>query len=64
MMRKLRGQWREFISLLVGVPSYEKYVAYMKEKQPSQPILSRKAFFADVQKAKFETKAGNVSRCC
>ncbi|WP_028401321.1 YbdD/YjiX family protein [Ectobacillus panaciterrae] len=55
---------REFISLLVGVPSYEKYVQHMKERYPGEPILSEKAFFADVQKAKFDAKEGKISRCC
>jgi uncharacterized short protein YbdD (DUF466 family) len=67
-MRKLIAQIFkhrcEFISLLVGVPSYEKYVQHMKERYPDEPILSEKAFFAEVQKAKFEAKDGRVSRCC
>ncbi len=55
---------KEFISLLVGVPSYEKYVAYMKEHAAGQPILSERAFFDEVQKAKFDGKNGNITRCC
>lgn len=55
---------KEFISLLVGVPSYEKYVAYMKEQATGQPILSERAFFDEVQRAKFDGKSGNITRCC
>ncbi|CAG9613550.1 hypothetical protein BACCIP111899_02765 [Bacillus rhizoplanae] len=67
MLKTMIGMWRyrkQFISLLVGVPSYEKYVAHMKQKHPNEIVLSRKQFFAEAQEARFNAKDGKVSRCC
>lgn len=67
MLKTMISMWRyrkQFISLLVGVPSYEKYVAHMKQKHPNEIVLSRKQFFAEAQEARFNAKGGKVSRCC
>ncbi|PDY46236.1 cytosolic protein [Bacillus pseudomycoides] len=67
MLKKLEKVWRtrkQFISLLVGVPSYETYVTHMKEYHPEEPILCRKQFFAEAQEARFNAKGGKISRCC
>ncbi|EMA6343360.1 YbdD/YjiX family protein [Bacillus cytotoxicus] len=67
MLKKLGNIWgarKQFISLLVGVPSYETYVTHMKENHPGDPILCRKQFFAEAQEARFNAKGGKVSRCC
>lgn len=67
MRKKIAAVWKyrkQFISLLVGVPSYEKYVAYMKEHHPEEPILCQKQFFAEAQESRFNAKGGKISRCC
>lgn len=67
MLEKFRQVWRarkQFISLLVGVPSYETYVTHMKQHHPEEPILCRKQFFAEAQEARFNAKGGKISRCC
>ncbi|MGF9963887.1 YbdD/YjiX family protein [Bacillus rhizoplanae] len=67
MLKIVISMWRyrqQFISLLVGVPSYEKYVAHMKQHHPNEIVLSRKQFFAEAQEARFNAKGGKVSRCC
>lgn len=67
MLKKIRRimQYRNhFISLLVGVPSYEKYVEHMRAAHPDDPILSRKQFFCEAQEARYNGKGGKVSRCC
>ncbi|KEK25582.1 YbdD/YjiX family protein [Bacillus gaemokensis] len=67
MLKKLGKVWRarkQFISLLVGVPSYETYVTYMKKHHPEETMLCRKQFFAEVQEARFNAKGGKISRCC
>ncbi|MEI4829730.1 MULTISPECIES: YbdD/YjiX family protein [Bacillus] len=67
MLKTIISMWRyrkQFISLLVGVPSYEKYVAHMKQQHPNEIVLSRKQFFAEAQEARFNAKGGKVSRCC
>ncbi|WP_026695065.1 YbdD/YjiX family protein [Peribacillus kribbensis] len=55
---------RQFISLLVGVPDYEKYVDHMKRHHPDEKIQSRKEFFCEAQDARYNAKGGKVSRCC
>lgn len=55
---------KQFISLLVGVPSYETYVEHMKLHHPTEPVLSRKQFFCEAQEARYNAKDGKVSRCC
>ncbi|PLR96930.1 YbdD/YjiX family protein [Bacillus sp. T33-2] len=55
---------KQFISLLVGVPSYEKYVEHMQAHHPGTAIKSRKEFFCEAQEARYNAKGGKVSRCC
>lgn len=67
MLKKLQAMLnhrKQFISLLVGVPSYDKYTEHMKETHPGQPIKSRKEFFCEAQEARYNGKGGKVSRCC
>ncbi|UWJ19722.1 hypothetical protein FORC10_3633 [Bacillus cereus] len=67
MLKKLWQVWRErkrFISLLVGVPSYEVYVEHMKKHHPEEEVLCQKQFFAEAQEARFNAKGGKISRCC
>ncbi|HDR6262941.1 TPA: YbdD/YjiX family protein [Bacillus cereus] len=67
MLKKLWQVWGErkrFISLLVGVPSYEVYVEHMKKHHPEEEVLYQKQFFAEAQEARFNAKGGKISRCC
>ncbi|WP_242284023.1 YbdD/YjiX family protein [Bacillus cereus] len=67
MLKKLWQVWRErkrFISLLVGVPSYEVYVEHMKKHHPEEEVLCQKQFFAEAQEARINAKGGKISRCC
>ncbi|AAP12277.1 MULTISPECIES: YbdD/YjiX family protein [Bacillus] len=67
MLKKLWQVWEErkrFISLLVGVPSYEVYVEHMKKHHPEEEVLCQKQFFAEAQEARFNAKGGKISRCC
>ena len=67
MRKKLWQVWEErkrFISLLVGVPSYEVYVEHMKKHHPEEEIVCQKQFFAEAQEARFNAKGGKISRCC
>ncbi len=58
------GERKRFISLLVGVPSYEIYVEHMKKHHPEEEIVCQKQFFAEAQEARFNAKGGKISRCC
>ncbi|AFV21265.1 MULTISPECIES: YbdD/YjiX family protein [Bacillus] len=67
MLKKLWQVWEKrkcFISLLVGVPSYEVYVEHMKKHHPEEEIVCQKQFFAEAQEARFNAKGGKISRCC
>ncbi|NRD78025.1 YbdD/YjiX family protein [Bacillus sp. BRMEA1] len=63
-LRKFNAYRKQFISLLVGVPSYETYVEHMKTHHPDQPVKSRKQFFCEAQEERYNAKGGKVSRCC
>jgi uncharacterized short protein YbdD (DUF466 family) len=63
-MRSLLQYRKQFISLLVGVPSYEKYVEHMALHHPDEPVKSRKEFFCEAQESRYSGKDGKVSRCC
>jgi uncharacterized short protein YbdD (DUF466 family) len=56
--------FRPFVSLLVGVPSYETYVEHMKKHHPNEEIKSRKQFFCEAQEERYNAKGGKISRCC
>ncbi len=68
IMRKLIASFlahrKQFVSLLVGVPSYEKYVDHMKNHHPDEPVKCRKEFFCEAQEERFNAKGGKISRCC
>lgn len=55
---------KQFISLLVGMPSYEKYVDHMSHHHPNGPVKSRKEFFCEAQESRYSGKDGKISRCC
>jgi uncharacterized short protein YbdD (DUF466 family) len=63
-IKKILEYRKQFLSLLVGVPSYEKYVEHMEIHHPGEPIQSRKEFFCEAQNARYNGKDGKVSRCC
>ncbi|WP_288546399.1 KCU-star family selenoprotein [uncultured Helicobacter sp.] len=50
-----------FVSLLVGMRSYDKYVEHMRQKHPERKILSRGEFFKEALEARY---SGGVNRCC
>lgn len=43
-LRKVWGKRKHFISLLVGVPSYETYVEHMKKHHPEEEVVCQKQF--------------------
>jgi uncharacterized short protein YbdD (DUF466 family) len=63
-IKRLLEHKNHFITLLVGVPSYEKYVEHMADHHPEAPVKSRKEFFCEAQEARYSGKGGKVSRCC
>lgn len=55
---------KQFVSLLVGVPSYDTYVAHMRKHHPGDSVKTRKEFFCEAQDERYNAKGGKVSRCC
>jgi len=60
--RKFYQKSDRLINLLVGMPSYDKYIEHMKTKHPDQPIMTRKAFFNEALEARYSGVGG--LRCC
>ncbi len=60
-LRRLYQRSDRFINLLVGMPSYDKYVEHMRTKHPDRNILSRKDFFKEALEARYN---GGATRCC
>ena len=60
-LRRLYQRSDRFINLLVGMPSYDKYVEHMRTKHPDRNILSRKDFFKEALEARSN---GGATRCC
>lgn len=50
--------------LMVGVPSYDAYVAHMAATHPGTPPMSHAEFFRDRQDARYGAKTGGGFRCC
>jgi uncharacterized short protein YbdD (DUF466 family) len=47
---------------MVGLPSYDAYLAHMAAQHPGQTAISYEEFFADRQRARYG-RAG-AGRCC
>ena len=60
-LKRLYQRSDRFLHLLVGMPSYDKYVEHMKTKHPEREILSQKDFFKEALEARYN---GGVNRCC
>jgi uncharacterized short protein YbdD (DUF466 family) len=58
-MKLLRKSWH-FLRLVAGEYAYEHYLGHMAEHHPEASPLSRKAFYAERMKRKWE----GISRCC
>ena len=50
-----------FSHLLVGMPSYDKYVEYMEKFHPNQTPKSQREFFKEALEKKY---GAGSSRCC
>ncbi|TQR26910.1 DUF466 domain-containing protein [Campylobacter sp. MIT 97-5078] len=59
--KRLYHRSDRFINLLVGMPSYDKYVEHMQTRHPNREILSRKEFFKEALNARYN---GGFTRCC
>ncbi len=55
--------WREALDRLLGLPNYERYLAHMAQAHPDQAPLSRRAFYDEAQRSRYESGADRP-RCC
>jgi len=63
---RLRAIWRfarDAAAQLVGMPSYDDYLAHMRSHHPGREPMSREAFFRERLDARYGGK-GRISRCC
>ena len=57
------ARWREALDRLLGLPNYERYLEHMQAAHPDQPVLSRRAFYDEAQRARYES-GSDRPRCC
>lgn len=53
---------REIGNAMVGMPSYDAYVAHMAARHPDREPMDEVAFFRERQQARYGGKNGG--RCC
>ncbi|PAF45117.1 KCU-star family selenoprotein [Helicobacter sp. 11S02596-1] len=49
-----------FLYLLVGLPSYDKYLEHMQKHHPDKIPKTRKEFFTEAQEARY---GGRIGKC-
>jgi uncharacterized short protein YbdD (DUF466 family) len=50
----------DFLRALSGDDAYERHLAHRRAAHPGEPLPSRKAFYAERERRKWE----GISRCC
>lgn len=50
--------------LMVGVPSYDTYVAHRRANHPTQPVMMYQEFFRERQEARYAVSKGRFRGCC
>jgi uncharacterized short protein YbdD (DUF466 family) len=59
LLRVLASGWR-YLRAVSGDDAYERYLAHHAAHHAGQPVMSRKAYFAERQRQKWS----GVTRCC
>ncbi len=62
-LAKMRRYLSQAARLMVGIPDYDNYVKHMRLCHPDKPIMNRKEFFLNRQKARYEGTS-HGGRCC
>jgi len=63
-LRQLAKSLQEGARMMVGVPSYETYLAHMAKTHPDAPVMSYGEFFRNRQDARFGGGNNSGFRCC
>lgn len=53
---------RRIIQAMVGLPSYDAYLAHMASEHPGREPMTYRSFFRDRQQSRYGGKGGG--RCC
>ena len=61
---QLAKSFQEGARMMVGVPSYETYLAHMAKTHPDTPVMSYGEFFRNRQDARFGGGNNSGFRCC
>jgi uncharacterized short protein YbdD (DUF466 family) len=56
-------RWREALDRLLGLPNYERYIAHMQAAHPECAPLSRRSFYDEAQRRRYES-GPDRPRCC
>ncbi len=62
ILARLIGRAADTARLMVGLPSYDRYLEHMAERHPEAEPMTRRAFFRDRQEARYGARGGG--RCC
>jgi uncharacterized short protein YbdD (DUF466 family) len=49
--------------LMLGMPDYDGYLAFMATHHPDEPVMAYEAFFREREKARYSQRQCNA-RCC
>ena len=60
-IKRLYVKSERFFHLLVGMPSYDKYLEHMRDFHPDIEPKTRAQFFKDAQDSRYN---GKTNRCC
>jgi uncharacterized short protein YbdD (DUF466 family) len=63
-LKRLSFQLRDGARLMIGVPSYEAYLAHARCAHPDDPPMSYAQFFRNRQDARYGGGGKGGFRCC
>ncbi|HEU0066357.1 MAG TPA: YbdD/YjiX family protein [Sphingomonas sp.] len=63
-LRTIATALRDTARSMIGVPSYDNYLAHMAAHHPDRPAMAYADFFRDRQDARFGGKGKGGFRCC
>jgi uncharacterized short protein YbdD (DUF466 family) len=63
-LASLARRLRDVARLMVGVPSYEAYLAHARAEHPDREPMSYAQFFRDRQDARYGAGGKGGFRCC
>ncbi|PKU22656.1 YbdD/YjiX family protein [Telmatospirillum siberiense] len=63
-VKTLLFRLKETCLLMVGIPSYDRYVEHMRTHHPDRPVMTAEEFFWDRQKSRYTAGKGRMRGGC